>query len=189
ELRIRQQLQQVQRVLAPVRVINPYAQYLHLPEQVFKPRRTMGLLLAFIETITFYHQYQRPVKRDGQGNPYIESTVADIEAAFTLLKDVLFSKSDELTRASRNFLEGLKGWLQAQGKTSFTAREIRQQLRLAPTTLKRYLVELQRYGYLQTQGNRYTKYEYAIADYTEYTQLKSSIDGHLQALLDTLRSL
>ncbi len=189
ELRIRQQLQQVQRVLAPVRVINPYAQCLHLPEQVFKPRRTMGLLLAFIETITFYHQYQRPVKRDGQGNPYIESTVADIEAAFTLLKDVLFSKSDELTRASRNFLEGLKGWLQAQGKTSFTAREIRQQLRLAPTTLKRYLVELQRYGYLQTQGNRYTKYEYAIADYTEYTQLKSSIDGHLQALLDTLRSL
>jgi DNA primase/energy-coupling factor transporter ATP-binding protein EcfA2 len=189
ELHIRRQLQLVQRVLAPVQVINPYAHYLQLPEQVFKPRRTMSLLLAFIEAITFYHQYQRPVKRDGHGHPYIESTVADIEAAFTLLKEVLFSKSDELTKASRSFLEGLKDWLQAQGKASFNAREIRLHLRLAPTTVKRYLLELQRYGYLKTQGSRYTKYEYAIADYTEYDQLRSAIDQHLHVLLDKIRSL
>lgn len=71
-------------------------------------------LLAFIEAITFYHQYQRSVKRDGQGHPYIESTVAYIEAAFSLLKDVLFSKSDELTKASRGFLELLKVLLKEQ---------------------------------------------------------------------------
>ena len=112
----RQQLQQVQRVLMPVQVINPYAKYIHLPEQVFKPRRTMTLLLAFIEAITFYHQYQRPLKRDAQGHPYIESTVADIEAAFRLLSDVLFTKSDELTKASRSFLEGLKVLLQQPGQ-------------------------------------------------------------------------
>jgi DNA primase len=78
----RQQLQHVQRVLKPVQVINPYAKYIQLPDQVFKPRRTMTLLLAFIEAITFYHQYQRPVKRDAQGHPYVETTVEDIEAAF-----------------------------------------------------------------------------------------------------------
>src|ERR1700677_2261944 len=86
----RTQLQHVQRVLMPVQVINPYAKYIQLPEIVFKPRRTMTLLLAFIEAITFYHQYQRPVKRDAQGHPYVESTVADLQAAFGLLKDVLF---------------------------------------------------------------------------------------------------
>jgi uncharacterized protein YceH (UPF0502 family) len=64
------------------------------------------------------------------------------------------------------------------------------QLRLAPTTLKRHLVELQRYGYIKTQsGNRYTRYEYTIADYTEYDKLKSAIDGHLQAILDKIKSL
>jgi DNA primase len=189
EQHIRRQLQNVQRVLAPVAVINPYAKYLQLPEQVFKPRRTMNLLLAFIEAITFYHQYQRPVKRDGQGHPYIETTTGDIEAAFILLKDVLFSKSDELTKASRTFLEGLKVLLHQQGKTSFQAREIRQQLRLAPTTLKRYLVELERYGYLKvSRGNRHAKYEYSIADPGEYDQLRSAIDLHLQEVLDRLKS-
>ena len=189
ELHLRRQLQNVQRVLMPVTVLNPYAKYLHLPDQVFKPRRTMTLLLAFIEAITFYHQYQRPVKRDGQGHPYIETTTSDIEAAFTLLKDVLFSKSDELTKASRTFLEGLKVLLRQQGKTSFHAREIRQQLRLAPTTLKRYLVELERYGYLKvSRGGGHAKYEYSIADPGEYDQLRSAIDRHLQAVLAQLKS-
>jgi DNA primase len=186
---IRRQLQHVQRLLVPVTVINPYANYIQLPDQVFKPRRTMTLLLAFIEAVTFYHQYQRPVKRDGQGHPYIETTVSDVEAAFRLLKDVLFSKSDELTHAGRNFLERLKGMLKEQGKTSFHAREIRQQLRLAPTTLKRYLVELERYGYLNvSRHRRQGKYEYSIADPTEYDRLRSAIDGHLQEVLDHIKS-
>jgi DNA primase len=189
EQHIRRQLQNVQRVLVPVMVINPYAKYLQLPDQVFKPRRTMTLLLAFIEAITFYHQYQRPVKRDPQGHPYVETTLADIEAAFSLLKDVLFSKSDELTKASRTFLEGLKVLLQQQGKISFHARDIRRQLRLAPTTLKRYLIDLERYGYLKvSRHSRYGKYEYHITDPTEYDQLRSAIDEHLQAVLTQIKS-
>jgi DNA primase len=189
ERHIRQQLQQVQRVLVPVTVLNPFAKYIQLPEVVFKPRRTMTLLLAFIEAVTFYHQYQRPVKRDGQGAAYIETTVADIEAAFGLLKDVLFSKSDELTKASRSFLEGLKAMLKAQGKDSFQAREVRQQFRLAPTTLKRYLLELERYGYLKvSRHSRYGKNDYSIADYAEYDELRSGIDQHLQAILVRINS-
>jgi len=189
EQHLRRQLQNVQRVLVPVTVVNPYAKYIELPQQVFKPRRTMTLLLAFIEGVTFYHQYQRPLKRDSQGHPYVETTTGDIEAAFSLLKDVLFSKSDELTKASRNFLEGLKVLLQQQGKTSFHARDIRQQLRLAPTTLKRYLVELERYGYLKvSRPSRQAKYEYSIADHGEYDQLRSAIDHHLQEVLDKIKS-
>jgi len=189
EQHLRRQLQNVQRVLVPLTVINPYAKYLQLPDQVFKPRRTMTLLLAFIEAITFYHQYQRPVKRDGQGHPYVETTLSDIEAAFGLLKDVLFHKSDELTQASRTFLEGLKVLLQQEGKTSFHARDIRRQLRLAPTTLKRYLVELERYGYLKvSRPGRQAKYEYSITDHSEYDRLRSAIDQHLQTLLDQIKS-
>ncbi|MHA4812328.1 toprim domain-containing protein [Flavitalea flava] len=184
----RQQFQHIQRVLTAVQVINPYAKYIHLPEQVFKPRRTMTLLLSFIETITFYHQYQRPVKRDGQGNPYVETTIEDIQAAFALLKDALFSKSDELTQATRSFLEGLKVILHQQQKETFTAKEIRAQLKLNPSNLKRYLVELDRYGYIKGKGNRYRKYEYHITNYQEYEQLKSSIDQHLAEILTTIRN-
>ena len=59
---IKEQLKNVQRVLQPITVRNPYATYLKLPDAVFKPRRTMMLLLLFTETITFYHQYQRELK-------------------------------------------------------------------------------------------------------------------------------
>jgi DNA primase catalytic core len=189
EQAVRHLLQNMQRVLKPVRVINPYAGHIRLPEQVFKPRRTMTLLLSFIEAITLLHQYQREVKRDGQQQPYIETTPEDIEAAFALLKDALFAKSDELTKATRGFLELLKAILQEQQKASFTARKIREQLRINPNNLKRYLVELERYGYIKGSGNRYRgNYEYIITNVQEYEQLTSSIDRHLADILVTIRN-
>jgi transcription initiation factor IIE alpha subunit len=189
EQAVKQLLQNMQRVIRPVAVINPYAKYVQLPEQVFKPRRTMTLLLSFIEAITMLHQYQREVKRDGHNQPYIETTVEDIEAAFALLKEALFSKSDELTKATRGFLELLKTILQEQGKASFTAREIREQLRINPNNLKRYLVELERYGYIKGSGNRYRgNYEYSITNVQEYEQLTGSIDRHLGEILATIRN-
>jgi len=189
EQAVKHLLQNMQRILKPITVINPYAGHIRLPEQVFKPRRTMTLLLSFIEGITMLHQYQREVKRDGHNQPYIETTPEDIEAAFALLKDALFAKSDELTKATRGFLELLKTILQEQQKASFTAREIREQLRINPNNLKRYLVELERYGYIKGSGNRYRgNYEYSITHMQEYEQLKTSIDQHLQAILAAIRN-
>ena len=187
EQQYRELFQNMQRLLRPVNIINPYAKWIELPEQVFKPRRTMTLLLGFIEAVTFYHQFQREVRRDGSGQLYIETTLSDIEQAFALLKDVLFSKSDELTKATRDFLERLKSILALQGTETFTAKDIRRELRLAPTTLKRYLFELERYGYIKRSGNRYVQYEYSITDRQEYARLKSSIDEHLQNILTAIK--
>jgi DNA primase len=178
----------MQRVLRPINIINPFAKFIELPEQVFKPRRTMTLLLGFIEAITFYHQYQREVKKDSNNQLYIETNIDDIEAAFDLLKDVLFSKSDELTAATRSFFEQLKELLKKEKKESFTAKEIRQQMKINPSNLKRYLIELDRYGFLKSNGNRYRRYEYSINNYEEYEALKSSIQQHLQNILDNIRN-
>ena len=41
-----------------MQIRNPFAEMLHIPKEVFKPRRTNAHYLAFIE-MTFYHQYQR----------------------------------------------------------------------------------------------------------------------------------
>ena len=188
EQRYKELFQSMQGLLRPITIINPYAKYIQLPEQVFKPRRTMTLLLGFIEAVTFYHQYQREIKRDTSGQPYIETTLTDIEQAFGLLKDVLFSKSDELTKATREFLEQVKVLLQPTHATSFTTRQIREQSRINPGNLKRYLAELLRYGYIKGSGNRYRgSYEYSIVNLQEYEALKSSIDTHLKTILDTIR--
>ena len=69
----------------------------------------MMLLLLFTETITFYHQYQRELKTDPHtGERYIETTVEDIEQAFSLLETTLLKKSDELSNACRSFFELFK---------------------------------------------------------------------------------
>jgi len=75
-------LKNVQRVLKPIRVINPYAEFLELPKSVFKPRRTNSHYLQFIEAITFYKQYQREKKYDEQtGEEFIETEIEDIQEA------------------------------------------------------------------------------------------------------------
>ena len=43
----------MQTVLRPIKVRNPFAELLKLPEYVFKPLRTNAHYLAVIETITF----------------------------------------------------------------------------------------------------------------------------------------
>ena len=187
ELAIQHKLQQVQRALHPIQVVNPYADLIDLPQEVFKPRRTLLLLLSFIETITFYHQYQRPVRKTSAGTHYIETVPQDVEAAFSLLKDVLFQKSDELSGATRKFFERLKK-LKPVGSI-FSAKEIRMQLRLSPSSLQRHLYELQRYGYLKVKGgSRHRGYEYEILDYKEYEGLKSRIEERLAAIMQAIRA-
>ncbi len=189
----------MQRVLRPIHIINPFAKFIELPEQVFKPRRTMTLLLGFIEAVTFYHQYQREVKKaspsggglEGAGQLYIETTVEDIEAAFNLLKDVLFSKSDELAKATRSFFENLKSYLTENKLESFTPQQIRKAFRIEPRTIQRYIRELKQYGHIKTvSGFKHRRgFEYSVTDGAEYALLKSEIDTHLQAITTRLRNL
>ncbi|MCA0396558.1 MAG: toprim domain-containing protein [Bacteroidetes bacterium] len=189
EQRYKELFQSIQRLLRPIAIVNPFAKYIQLPEPVFKPRRTMTLLLGFIEAVTFYHQYQREVKRDASGQLYIETTLPDIEQAFALLKDVLFSKSDELTQATRVFFERLKAQLTESNQASFTAQAIRKAFRLEPRTIQRYIRELHQYGLIRAvSGFKHRKgVEYAVTDEREYSQLKTAIDTHLEAILEQLK--
>ncbi len=103
----------------------------------------------------------------------------------------MFHKSDELTQATRHFLEQLKQHLQQNGQGSFSPPLIRKLFRLQPRTLQRYIRELHGYGYIKSvSGYQHRKgFEYAVTDLGEYAQLRSGIDEHLQAILTHLRGL
>ncbi len=185
---IKEFFKDIQSVLKPIKVKNPYATKLIIPETVFKPLRTNAHYLNFIEVITFYKQYQRRQKTDKNGEKYIETTLEDIKEANQLLKDVLLSKSDELTKASRNFLEMIKTYLTKETKTTFYSKELRQAYRIAPTTLKRHLSELTRYSYLKIiGGNRIKGFEYELETSEEYTKLRQNIDNILDETLKNLK--
>jgi len=179
----------MQSVLKPIRVQNPFAEYLKLPEHVFKPLRTNSHYLAFIETVTFYHQYQREVKTDANGEQYIETTIEDIEWANKLLKDVLLAKSDELSGECRSFFEQLKTWAKTSQKTSFFASQVRESFRMNPSNLKYYLIQLVRYGYIKSVGgDRYKRgYEYEIKSFDDYDKLNANIDNVLDDVLAEIK--
>jgi len=181
----------MQTVLKPIKVRNPYAEYLKLPEYIFKPLRTNAHYLAVIETITFYHQYQREIKTDPEtGERYIETTLEDIQWANRLLKDVLLTKSDELNKAERGFFESLKKWLTANDKVSFYAKEVREAFRMHPSKVKRYLHSLTTYNFIKiTGGNRFkTGFEYEVTATEEYKHLKSAVNTVLDNVLEEIKS-
>jgi hypothetical protein len=189
ENRLKEFFKDMQSILKPVSVRNPYAEYLKVPDHVFKPLRTNAHYLAFIETVTFYCQLQRPLKRDPQtGQAYVETTLEDIEWANRLLRDVLLSKSDELPRAVREFFEGLKAWVKNEKLESFCARDLQQRLRLYPMKVNRYLRELEsRYLIKRVGGNRKNGFEYQVHRWEEYGELVRGVNV-LDRILRDLRS-
>ena len=180
QLKAAELLRNVQRVLKPIKVINPFAMYLDLPQAVFKPRRTNAHYLQFIEAVTFYKQQQRESKFDTQtGEQYIETTIEDIKEENELIIDVLLRKSDTLTGAARNYLEELK-----KHQTTFTALEIRRKLKVRKTTQWRYHQQLMENGYIKKikkKGETLVRYE--VTNPNEYRELEETITKALHDCL------
>jgi len=175
-------LQNTQRILEPIKVINPYAELLNIPEEVLKPRRTNNHYLQFIEAITYYHQFQREEKADKEtGEIFIETTLEDVKEANELLKEILLRKSDELTGACRNYLEAVKSYLEQENKKDFTNREIRKALKVNPSNQKRYNLSLTSNYYIKkVKGKKGASYHYEIVSYQEFQKLRK----HITSVLD-----
>jgi hypothetical protein len=186
EQEIQIKLQQMQKALEPIKVINPYAPLIEVPQEVFKKRRTLPMLLNFIEAITFYHQHQREQTADqSTGEVQIETHPKDIEWGFKLLSDVLFRKSDELNGAVRDFYEWLQDWNSKRETPSFLANEIRQENKMHPRTLNRYLQELLEYGYLHITGGKKqrTGYIYTLIPTNERKAVEERINGQIKTVM------
>lgn len=139
--------------LKPVRVINPFAPLIELPPDLPHPRKTLSILLNFIEVVTYFHQHQRAkVACPHTGEEVIETHPDDIVLAFKLLKRSLFRRADELSASARGFYTWLIQFLQEAQSTSFTALDIRKAKSIHPRTLNRYLQELTLYCYVQVSG-------------------------------------
>ena len=183
EHKIKEAFKNIQRVLQPVTIRNPYAELLKIPNEVFKPRRTNAHYLAFIEAVTFYHQYQREKVVDkSSGEEFIETTLEDIEEANKLLKPILLRKSDALNGATRNYFEKLK--TKITDSKSFTNKEIREVFRIKAPTLVRYHRHLLDAGLLSIKsGSKARGYKYQITNTEDFEELQHSINSALDRVL------
>ncbi len=188
---IKNLLQNTQRLLKPIKIINPYAEYLQLPKEVFKPRRTNKHYIDFIEVITFYHQYQRYEHIDeATGEIYIQTEIQDIEEANILMKEILLRKSDELSGACRNYFEKLKLYLTENNVTTFNNRTMGTAFRIAHSTVKRYHYDLHNAGLIKLNNEQKTKtFNYQVISTQEYQQLKSKINNALDEVVYKIKAI
>jgi DNA-binding transcriptional ArsR family regulator len=177
--------------LQNISVINPYAPFIHLPDDLPQPRKTLLLLLNFIDVITYFHQYQRETVTDeSTGEIFIKTHPDDIKLAFKLLKSCLFRRVDELSTTARGFYNWLQKFL-AEAKTDqFTALDIRKAKRIHPRTLNNYLNELKLYNYVQiVGGNKHREgYRYKLTNINELNQLQNGIETDLKKTMDKVNA-
>jgi len=173
-------------------IINSYAPLINLPDDVPHPRKTLLLLLNFIDTITFFRQHQRETLTDSAtGEILIKSHPDDIELAFALLKNSLFRRADELSTSARGFYIWLQKYLNEAQTKQFTALDIRRAKRIHPRTLNRYLQELCMFHYIQqvAGGNKYREgYQYKITNLDEGNGLNGSIENALKTTLESIKA-
>jgi len=163
-----------QRLLKPLRVVNPYAEYLTFRSDKTRTRRDHVKYLTLIQTIALLHQYQRPIKSiesKGQVIEYVEVTLDDIETANHLSHETLGKSLDELPPQTRKLLSLINDYVkvqcQAQGidKTDFrfSRRHIREVTGWSDGQLKIHCSRLEDMEYLLIErGGRGKLIEYEL---------------------------
>ncbi|MCU7854553.1 MAG: DNA primase, partial [Candidatus Thiodiazotropha sp. (ex Lucinoma borealis)] len=148
-----------QRLLRPLRVVNPYATQLTFLSDKTRTRRDHRKYLTLIRTIALLYQYQREVKqtyyRDREIT-YVEVTLDDITLANRLVHEVLGRSLDELPPQSRRLLtlidelvtERCSGSKGSRRDFRFTRRDIREYTGWGLTQLKVHLQRLEALEYL-----------------------------------------
>ncbi|MFN9319864.1 MAG: hypothetical protein ACK58Q_04705 [Chitinophagales bacterium] len=177
--------------LENVKVINPYATLINLPDEIAYPRKSLLLVLNFIEIITYFHQFQREKIVDKKtGEIYIQTEIEDIELAFKLLKSNLFRRADELSTSSRGFYHWLSSYLTEAKTNQFTALDIRKAKSIHPRTLNNYLYELKLFNYISiVGGNKHREgFIYKLTNLSDHKDIQNRIEKNLQETIEKIKS-
>jgi hypothetical protein len=179
-----------QRLLRPLKVVNPFMEYLTYPTERLLFRREQQKYLSLMNAIALLHQHQREVKREVEGDievEYVEVTVADVALANLLAQDVLSRALDELAPPVRGMYDELRVLCVKRAdelkcgpdEVSLSRREIREATGWSDWQVRSYcqkLVELE-YLYATVNGNgRPCVYSLARADEGERQTLRGLTD-------------
>ncbi len=165
--------QNAQRLLRPLDVLNPYAQYLTFPDQTTRLRRDHEKYLTLIDTIAFLHQHQREIKierRGGREIEYIEVTLEDLRLANRIAHDVLGRSLDELPPQTRRLLKLVDAFVAGECQRQsirradflFSRRALRESIEWGDSQLKLHLARLVEMEYLVTHRTRTGGFDFEL---------------------------
>ena len=132
-----------QRLLEPLPIIIPFADHLTFPADWMRARRDHARFLNLIEVSAFLHQFQRE-KKSGA----IVASVDDYAVAYELAGDVLTDTFSDLRKPLRQAYERLRELFKEDG-APVSRRDLREQLSVPDSTVRRWLSELVELEYLE----------------------------------------
>ena len=155
-------LQNAQRLLKPVEVVNPFADELTFTAERTRTRRDHEKYLTLIEAVTLLHQHQRKPEDDPEAGPHIKTTLEDIAIANAIAPEVLGRSLDELPPQTRRLLEALKAMVAEvcdekeidQDKAHFTRRQVRERTGSSETQVRLHLQRLEDFEYIARRHGR-----------------------------------
>ena len=155
-------LQNAQRLLKPVSIINPYADRLTFTADRTRTRRDHEKYLTLIESVTLLYQHQRPIEQDAEAGPHIKTTLEDIQAANQIAPDILGRSLDELPPQTRRLLDAIKVMVTEQAKADvttqdqchFSRRDIRERTGWTYSQVRRHLDRLTELEYITPRSGR-----------------------------------
>jgi DNA primase catalytic core len=152
-----------QRLLRPLKVVNPYGALLDYGDGRLVFRRDHPKYLNLILTVTFLHQMQRPVKHDAVLGDYIEVTLDDIAIANELATELFGASLDDLSRPGRELLSRTAEYVREKAartkqpleKIEFSRRELREAIGWSEYQLRTHMAELVELEYVVPLGGRH----------------------------------
>lgn len=174
-----------QRLLRPLRIVNPFAKKLTFLDDRTRTRRDHEKYLTLIDTIAFLHQYQRTIKQDGNVS-YIEISLEDIIKANKLAGEALGHSLDELSPQTRRLLQIVSQHVLEKCEQlslsrelfRFTRKDVRAWSGWGDTQLKIHLHRLEEMEYLlMTRAARGGNFVYELLYNGEGEDGKSFIMG------------
>ena len=172
-------LQNAQRLLNPVDIINPFADKLTFTAERTRTRRDHEKYLTLIESVTLLHQHQRPHETDPEAGTFIRTTLEDIEAANKIAPEVLGRSLDELPPQTRSLLDAIKNLVRERVKEKdtdqklcrFSRRDIRERMGWSYMQIKRHLERLAELEYIAARhGSNGSAFLYELLVDAEETQ-------------------
>lgn len=181
-----------QRLLKTIHVVNPYADGLTFPDNLTRTRRDQMKYLTLIRAITMLYQYQRPIRRETEGDrtlEFIESTLEDVRLAEELIKPLLGRSLDELPPQTRRLLLLIEMMVSRacavekieRPEYRFSRRDVRACTLWGDTQLKIHLHRLEELEYLIVhRGGRGQSFVYELIEMPEGDKQQPFLPGLIE---------
>ena len=151
--------QNVQRLIRPLRVVNPFAHLLTFPSERNRTRRDHERYLTLLDSLALLEQHRRPVFREVVGGAEVDCvavTKEDVRSINPLAREIFGSSLDELGPVTRRLLLSIARMVSERCERKgleradclFSRRDVREHSGWSPDQVRDHLERLAQFEYV-----------------------------------------